>query len=161
VRVVREEPEIKWAAESLVRLGAVGSAPVFGTDLTRGQKALKKGWGRCTEKERIIPGEFLGRTVCRSSGPKAVLRFHVDAPSGATVILRARHLLRDEGLSVPLSIRVDGVEVAVVELTGKFQEARMTVAGSVWAAGEHKIDFNLGDKGKFELDHFLVVANRK
>jgi HEAT repeat protein len=156
-RLLKEEPEIKWTAESLVRLGGVGKAPLFGTDASNGLKTLKSGFDRCKSKPKKIHSEFLDRTTCRTVGPTAELEFFADAPNGAVVIVRARHLIKDKGMSVPLAIQVDGVEVGRVELLGEFHELRVTTPAGTWPPGEHKVSLQLAKKGSFELDHLLVL----
>ncbi|MCP4676573.1 MAG: sulfatase-like hydrolase/transferase [Deltaproteobacteria bacterium] len=158
VQVLREEPEIKWTAEALVRLGGVGKAPVFGTDVARGLPALTRGFGRCTEKPEIVHGEFLGRTLCRTLGRTAELGFDADAPKGATVILRARHLLADKGRVAQLAVLVDGNEVFQVKLGGELEEFRVDTPAEAWPDGKHRVVLALGQVGAFELDHFLVLA---
>ncbi len=158
VRVLRQEPEIKWTAEALVRLGGIGKAPVFGTDAARGLPALTRGFGRCTEKPKIVHGEFLGRTLCRSLGRTAELGFEADAPHGATVILRARHLLADKGRAAQLIVRIGGNEVFGVKLGGELEEFRIETPAGVWPAGTHRVVLALDQVGAFELDHFVVLA---
>jgi hypothetical protein len=158
VRLLLEEPEIKWTSESIVRLGGVGQAPVFGTDATKGAKSLKSGFGRCTEKPRIVHGGFLERTTCRTTGPRAELEFFADAPKGASVIVRARHLLKGKAQNLPLNIRVNGLDIGKVELSGDFQEHRIITPPGTWPSGEHKVTLELSKGGRFEIDHLLVVA---
>jgi arylsulfatase A-like enzyme len=156
--VLAEEPEIKWTSEALVRLGAVGAAPLFGIDAAQGEKALVHGFGTCSEKALVLPDEFLERTKCATTGPAARLAFYANAPDGATLIVRARHLLADKGAEAKLAIRVDGREVSEVALGGEMREARVDVGPGVFGAGAHIVDLKLGAKGAFELDHLLVLA---
>ncbi len=156
IRVLREEPEIKWTAESLIRLGAVGRAPLFGTDIAEGLPGLLGGFSRCTEKPKIVHGEFMGRTTCRTKGHIAKLSFEASAPNGATVILRARHLLSDKGLEPVLTIRVDEREVAKVHLHGELEELRIDTPA--WSPGGHGVVLQLEKSGRFEVDHLLVLA---
>jgi arylsulfatase A-like enzyme/HEAT repeat protein len=159
LRILAEEPEIKWTGEALVRLGAVGTAPLFGTDLAKGAPALVSGWGDCVEKELVLPDEFLARTKCATKGTTARLAFAADAPRGATLLVRARHLLADKGAPVPLAITVDRRVVATVELRGEeLREERVEVGPGVFTAGKHTIELRLGEPGAFEVDHFLVLA---
>jgi HEAT repeat protein len=158
VRVLAEEPEIKWTSEALVRLGAVGQAPLFGVDAVDGLGAAAAGLGSCTAKEKIIHGEFLGRTTCRTVGARASLSFQAEAPEGATVLLSGRHLLRDKGAEVGLRVAVDGVPVGRVVLGAALSEHRIETPGEVWEAGRHKVTLRLERAGAFEVDHLLVLA---
>ncbi|MCP4606381.1 MAG: sulfatase-like hydrolase/transferase [Proteobacteria bacterium] len=158
VRMLDEEPEIKWSAETLVRLGGIGRAPVFGTDVARGSSSLKRGFGGCLEKPKIVHGEFLGRTTCRTTGRAAELGFHADAPEGAIVILRVRHLLDDKGQVADLILRVDGKEMGRAALLGEFQEFRIQTPAGAWPQGNHRVVLSLDRDGKFEVDHLLVLA---
>jgi arylsulfatase A-like enzyme len=159
LRVLREEPEIKWTAEALVRLGAVGEGPLYGTDVAKGAPALVSGWGDCREKELILPDEFLERTKCATKGSTARLAFFAAAPGGATLIVRARHLLADKGATARLAILVDRREIASIELRGEeMHETRVEVGPGVFPPGRHTVELELGQPGAFEVDHFLVLA---
>jgi len=158
LRVLVDEPEVRWTPEALIRLGAVGRAPLFGTDAARGEPALVKGFGKCSERPWIEEDVYLDRTTCKTTGPKATLVFEATARPGATVIVRARHLLPDKGSEAGLSIAVDGVEVGRVTLGSEFGETRLETPGGVWGAGRHRVVLELDQPGRFELDHLLVVA---
>lgn len=160
LRVLAEEPEIKWTTEALVRLGAVGPGPLYGADAARGERALARGFGACSERERILPDEFLERTKCATTGRSARLEVFADAPDGATLFLRARHLLPDKGAAAGLAVRIDGREIASVELRGEeMREARVEVGPGVLRSARHAVDLKLSEKGAFELDHLLVLAH--
>jgi HEAT repeat protein len=157
IRVLKEEPEIKWTPESLVRLGAVGTAPVFGTDVAKNLPALKHGFGKCTEKRRIIHHEYMGRTRCQTTGRVAELSFFANAPDEAVAILRARHHLGDKSQIASLAVLVDGRPIGQVELTPEFQEFRIATAPGTWSSNEHRVTLKLSKNAPFELDHFLVI----
>ncbi|MCP4199689.1 MAG: sulfatase-like hydrolase/transferase [Proteobacteria bacterium] len=157
IRVLKEEPEIKWTPESLVRLGAVGPAPVFGTDVAKDLPTLKSGFGKCTEKRRIIHHEYMDRTSCQTTGRVAEITFFADIPDEAVALLRARHLLDDKSQTASLAMAVDGKPIGQVELTPEFQEFRIATEPGIWSAREHRVTFKLGKTAPFELDHFLVI----
>ncbi len=157
-RLLQQEPGFKWTTEALIRLEGVGRAPVFGTDIAKGVPALRQGWGRCQERPHIVSGEYLGRTSCRTLGRRAVLRFWVDAPDGATVILRARHLLADKGARVPLVLALDGQRIAEMIVTGAYQELRTEIIEGVWSPDTHRLELSLAREGALEVDHLVVLA---
>ena len=154
-----EEPEIKWTSEALIRLGAIEKGLVFGTDIKKGAPALKKGWGKCTSRERVIPGEFMGRATCAVTGNEATLEIEASAPGGAVVIIRARHLGPDNTDRTTLRITVDGVVAGKAILGATMEEHRIDTAADLWSRGKHKIKLEQvnASVGKFEVDHFLVV----
>jgi len=158
LRVLVEEPELRWTPEALVRLEAVGRAPLFGTDVARGEPALVNGWGKCSERPWIEHNDYVGRTQCKTTGPSATLAFEAEAPSGAILILRARHLLADKGQEAELAIRVDGEEVGRAELSGSHAETRIDTPGDVWKGGRHRVVLELDRPGRFQVDHLLVMA---
>lgn len=159
LRVLREEPELRWTPEALIRLDAVGRHPLYGTDVARGARALGQGWGKCEAKPWIVHGDFLGRTLCRTTGRSAALTFEVRAPEGATVILRARHLFEDRGVAAELVISVDGQELGRATLGGDHREFRVQTPGRAWDPGSHRVVLELDRPGRFEVDHLLVLAD--
>jgi arylsulfatase A-like enzyme len=161
LRVLEEEPELRWTPEALVRLEAVGRAPLYGSDIAEGAPAMKSGWGSCLTKEKILHQEYLGRTTCKSSGRVATLELDAAAPHGAEVIVRARHLFPDKGLEAELKIAVDGRPVGVVKLSGKMEQLRIETSGEHWRAGRKRVRLELDPPGRFEVDHLLVLAHRK
>jgi HEAT repeat protein len=158
LRVLVEEPELRWTPEALVRLDAVGRSPLFGTDVAQGVQALAKGWGKCSARPWIEHHDYIGRTSCKTTGRSATLVFHAEAEAGALLILRARHLLVDKGQQAELAIEVDGVEVGRAQLGGDHAETRLETPGKVWGAGRHRVVLELDRPGKFEVDHLLVMA---
>jgi HEAT repeat protein len=158
IRILKEEPEIKWTPESLIRLGAIGKAPLFGTDIAKNLPPLKRGFGKCIEKRRIIHHEFMGRTTCQTIARVAEISFFADAPNRATAILRARHLLDDKSQTASLTIQVDGRQIGHVELIPDFQEFRIDTQPGIWSPKEHKVTLTLSKAAPFELDYFLVLA---
>ncbi len=160
IRLLREEPEIKWTPETLVRLGAPGAPPLFGTDVAKGLPALKSGWGRCVEKEKVIDSQnYLGRTSCETTGGRAELSFPADIPDDSIIILRARNLQSQEMLKTPLEIFVDGRKAHEIEITPNFAEYRLpTPKGTFKPGRQHRMTFKLNNNGKFEVDHALVLT---
>jgi len=157
-RLLAEEPEIKWTTEALVRLGAVGEAPLFGLDAVEGLGAAAGGLGRCTAKPKIIHGDYLTRTTCRTTGGAVSLSFEAAATGGATVFVSARHLGRDEGTIKRLDIAVDGAAIGAVEIAAARGEYRLETSGDLWGPGLHRVTLKLRGGGTFELDHLLVLA---
>jgi hypothetical protein len=160
LKVLANEPEIKWTPESLVRLGAVGEAPLFGTDVARGMPALKSGWGRCREKPELQRGGYLDRTTCRTNGPRAEIVFDADVEEQATVIVRARHLMNRSAKTVLLDVRLNNTSIGKVPLIQSFQEFRLAAsAESFKKIPEHNhITLKLEKSGPFEVDHVLVLS---
>ncbi|MDD5308771.1 MAG: sulfatase-like hydrolase/transferase [Deltaproteobacteria bacterium] len=157
--VLRKEPEIKWTPEALVRLGAVGSFPLFGTDVAKGAPALKRGFKDCVERPAILSGEFLGRTTCRTEGREAELAFASDAPKGAQLVLRARLLGQDKAKVGKLAILVDGTEAGSVELRSDFDGFFVRVPDGSFRDGAHRVLLRLEGTGRMEIDHLLVLAD--
>ena len=157
LRALAREPELRWTAESLVRLGAAGEAPLFGTDMDRRAADAGGGWAGCHEKPLVMHDEFLDRTTCRSQGRVATLRFAADLTGHGELIVRGRHLDADPARTIPLAVEVGGRTVAVVELEGRHREIRLAIPEGTWPRGEREVTLRLAEKGAFELDHLLVL----
>jgi HEAT repeat protein/arylsulfatase A-like enzyme len=160
LKVLADEPEIKWTPESLVRLGAVGEAPLFGTDVAQGMPALKSGWGRCREKPELQRGGYLDRTTCRTNGSRAEIVFDADVEERATVIVRARHLMNSSAKTALLDVRLNNTSIGQVSLIQSFQEFRLAAsAESFKKIPEHNhITLKLEKSSPFEVDHVLVLS---
>ena len=63
MRILIEEPELKWTTEALLRLGALDKGLIYGTDVAKGSPALVSGFGKCVEQKRVVGDKFMGR--CR------------------------------------------------------------------------------------------------
>lgn len=160
LEILRNEDAIKWTPESLVRLEAVGRSPLFGTDIFEGAPSLKTGWATCTEKPWIVHGEYMSRTTCRTSGPRADISFPADVSENAVVILRARHHIDTLGSMVPLEIFINGKKAQRIPLTGDFTEYRFEAPTDFFKRSpvQNHIMLKLGKHGTFELDHLLVLS---
>jgi hypothetical protein len=160
LQVLAFEPEIKWTPETLVRLGAVGKTPLFGTDVAEGAKALRSGWGTCRTKDMIITSEYMDRTSCETDGPRAELAFEAKTSGRNIVILRARVLIEGEAKDVPLEIFINGQHVGRALLTSEFQETRLTVLKEAFRSPPalNNVVLKLAEKGRFAVDHLLVLA---
>ena len=135
---------------------------MFGTDIQKKAPALKNGWGKCTSRERVIPGEFMGRTTCTTIGSEATLEIEASAPGGAVVFIRARHLDLDNTERTTLRITVDGVVAGEVVLRATMEEHRIDTVADYWSHGKHEIKLEQVETsgGKFEVDHFLVAPRK-
>jgi arylsulfatase A-like enzyme/HEAT repeat protein len=159
MRVLVEEPEIKWTTESLIRLGAVGRAPLFGMDISKDSHENSKGFRKCFEKPKVVHGGFLDRTFCNTKGSVARVEFFTSISGSATLIVRARHLTKEQERDVSLEIFVDSVKVGEVPLGEQFQEFRIVTSTNTWLEGRHQVQFKMEKPGSFALDHVLVLAN--
>jgi hypothetical protein len=160
LQVLAFEPEIKWTPETLVRLGAVGKSPLFGTDIAEGAKALRSGWGSCRTKDMVITSEYMDRTACETDGPRAETAFEVRADDQNVLILRARVLMKGETKSVPLDIFINGQPVGRALLTGEFGETRIFVPQEVFRSPPalNNVVLKLAQRGSLAVDHVLVLA---
>ncbi len=160
LEILRDEDAIKWTPEALVRLGAVGDPPLFGTDMSEGAPALKTGWGTCTEKPWIVHGEYMNRTSCRTTGPRADISFPAEVSEKAVLILRARHNIDNLGAVVPLEIFINGRKTHEVQLNGDFAEFRLDAPANLFKRppSQNHVLLKLGKHGTFEVDHFLVLS---
>ncbi len=158
LRLLVEEPELECTAESLVRIGAVGRAPLFGTDLARGDPSLLSGWKRCTASGEARGDGFLGRTTCLSSGPRAELRFEAMADRGGLLLIRARHLGDDPSTSEQLEVLIDGRLAATAKLSGTMREHRFSLEPGRWPSGPLSVSFVAAGGERFEVDHLLLLA---
>ena len=160
LEVLAMEPEIKWTPESLVRLGAVGTPPLFGTDAAKRAPALRNGWGRCRERDPMALHQFLDQTSCATVGPRADVAFEAAVEDSAVVIIRARHQLGKKVKTASMSVALNGETIGEATLLPDFEETRLDVDASLFKASPelNHISLKLAKNGTFEVDHILVLA---
>jgi hypothetical protein len=159
MKIMIEEPEIKWTPETVIRLGGLSRGAVFGFDATA--EAVRNGTGlhNCREKARVISDEYMDRTTCDTVGAAATVRFNTDAVQGATVIMRLRHLLPDASLRPGGVLRINGREVAKFEFAGAFAEHRIPLPELNLRSGTQAVEIILTRRGSWQIDHFLLVPD--
>jgi len=160
VQLFHAEPEIKYTAESLVRLGAIEKKVVGGADVALGSPALAAGWGPCSRATRERVRDFLNATACTTApGQDALLRAS-GAPRGGRGVVTWRSHLAAPGRTGTLVVRVGGHTLEPVPLTESWEEHRVAVPSL--PAGALDVTFTVrpddgGEPLAAEIDHVLLV----
>ncbi|HEX2570992.1 MAG TPA: sulfatase-like hydrolase/transferase, partial [Polyangia bacterium] len=160
------QPPVKWATETLVRLGAIERGVAFGVDFAPGQAGLGAGIAGCRQRPPPPGGEstdeYAGRTTCQQVAARAEVRFSLPGPVEAVVFLRLAPRAVPAGAE--LVVRVNDEALAPVRLDPGWQELRFLVPKGRWRAGENRVGIALGGEGagaggevRAELDHLLVI----
>ncbi|MBI2895686.1 MAG: HEAT repeat domain-containing protein [Deltaproteobacteria bacterium] len=161
VRAFREEPEVKFTAESLIRLDAIGRGKVAGTDVGVGARALGSGWARCERATRERVGDFLNATFCTSApGKTATLRIEGAADLGPSIVTwRARHD-GATGRRATMTLRLGDHVLSPVRIGDAWEEYRARLDapphGDYGVAVEVRAEDGGGPIGA-AVDHVLVV----
>lgn len=161
VRAFHAEPEIKYTAESLVRLGAVAKGAIGGADVAGGAPALVSGWGPCAQVTRERVRDFLNATSCATApGRDAVLRVRGAPAAGHGGVVTWRSHLAAPGRTATLVVRLGASSLAPVPLGEAWEEHR--VALPRLPDGEVDVTFTVrpddgGPPLAAEIDHLLLV----
>ena len=153
-RAALADPPVKWAGETLVRLGALhsdGAGKVWGVDFAP-ESELAPAFHDCVRAPPPPGGEsiddFAARTRCTLSSTGDV-QLRVARSGPARTLLRVRPVT----IGARLSLSVDGVLLPLPALVPGWQELALEGA---WSAGAHVV--TLAATGDVELDHLLVLA---
>lgn len=142
------------AAESLVRLGAVGQS-VGGIDLGPGVADVP-GVRGCRSWIRPREEEYVGRSYCEVEETVALpltLPAAVERAPSALALLHARRL--DSGVPVGLRLRIGETPLDRVHVDGTWSEHRVVIERSALAAS---LTLDLEDpEARVALDHVLLL----
>jgi hypothetical protein len=159
VRTFHAEPEIKYTAESLVRLGAVAKGAVGGADVATGS-ALVSGWGACQRVNRERVRDFLNATACATApGEDARLRIEGAPRAGAGVVTWRSHLAAS-GRGGTLVVRIGDRSLDPVPLGDAWEEHRVALPRLPAEPTEVVFTVRPDDDGApiaAEIDHVLLV----
>jgi HEAT repeat protein len=162
-RALREEPEIKWTAETLVRLGAVGHE-VPGSDFATVDRA--RGVGPCHRSSDPSVDAYLGATWCELQAPGARVSFSVREPDDYVVLLRARALV-PELIDQPLTMVLNGEPLPSVQLETSWEEFRVPTTPDRWKRGRNEVVFHFPGtvgvgtaEGRVGVDHLVLASGR-
>jgi len=152
VQMAREQPELVYVSESLVRLGAVGRQ-VGGADVGPGSP----GFARCRRGNAMELG-YRNLTWCEASPGSVGL--HLRAPAAgldregeAIVLLRLRRASRGEPVAV--SLRAGRRALGSVRVGAAWHEHRLTVPAGHLAG---RVELLPADPGvALAVDHVLVL----
>ncbi|MCU0662246.1 MAG: sulfatase-like hydrolase/transferase [Myxococcota bacterium] len=157
-KVLREEPDIKWTVEALIRLRALGSFGFYGVDARSFEKGLASGFGKCTVRPKIIASEFLGATTCETKGQRAEVQLLSDIEGPAKILISARHLIPSVQTPIELVVSVDDKTIGTVELTALLRSQGVSVPFGALRKGQHRVILQLAVEGAFELDHLVAIS---
>ena len=153
------EPTLENTTESLVRLGAIGTHAIGGTDVAQGQ-AGQHGLGQCWTAPPLHDWDFLHRTFCVTRGAQASLRLEVPASvrdaAGAVAVLGVKRA--DGAEPAELRVRIGAHELSPVRVNGAWSEYRWDVDPAMLQRGALRAEIRASvPDARFALDHFLLL----
>jgi len=155
-----KDPAIKQAAESLVRLGAIGLGKIGGVDVARANVAASD-FGSCHEGPLLHDWDFEHRTYCTTRKTATSLTLQVpatvaSAPNGSVLVLTAQRT--DAAAAAPLQVKLGALELPPVQVDGSWTEYRWPVPAESLREGRVKIHLTSSSpSARFALDHALLL----
>lgn len=150
VELGRQDPDLAYVGESLVRLGAVGER-VGGVDAAPGVRGAR-GLSRCRRLQRPPWEEYRDATTCRSRG---AVELSLPIPAGVAarpaplLLLRARRLAPGSGR---IGLWIGEHALPPLEVTDRYVEHRIVLPALEAGVARLRLE---GDA--LELDHALVL----
>jgi hypothetical protein len=161
-RVLFEDPEIKWTAETLVRLGAVGRE-IAGADFARTDPGA--GVGPCHRTDDPSVDGYLNATWCEIAAPGARTYLSLRQPEDATLVIRARALATGVAAQ-PMTAVVNGTPLPAIQLSSKWEEFRLATPSARWQRGRNVIELAVPRPAAGEpaarvgVDHVVLATGR-
>ncbi len=149
------EPPVKWATETLVRLGAVDGRHVGGVDFAPDAAGLDGGFDRCARKGRESTDDYAGDTTCFLAAVGR-LHFPLAAPVEGEVALR----VRPEGDGGTITVVINGTALPPAQLPPGWRELRLPTPRSRWRVGRNDVELRLAGTPSAEVDHLLLLPRR-
>ncbi|MDB4990297.1 MAG: hypothetical protein JWN04_5475 [Myxococcaceae bacterium] len=155
-----DEPALKNTAESLIRLGALERAELGGVDVARHTQGMS-GLGHCEEGPLFHDWDYLQRTFCVSSGPRAALTLPLPSAiarsaSGVRLLLRVRR--SDAADSSACAAELAGRSLGALPLDGEFRDLRFDVPTELLTNAPLVLTLSCSDPTvRFAIDHALIV----
>ncbi|MSP63717.1 MAG: hypothetical protein EXR72_25905 [Myxococcales bacterium] len=161
LRAALANPPVKWATETLVRLGAVdgrvASGVDFGPAIEERPEGLKSGFTGCLRRQGESTDDYAGATTCTLDAPVGRVRFEVSHPAESELVVRIAPSA--EGLR--LALGVNGRPLSPVALEPGWHEVRITTPATVWRRGQNDVTVAIlggsATGAQAELDHLLVL----
>jgi arylsulfatase A-like enzyme len=154
------DESLKAATESLVRLGALRSGAIGGTDLVAGD-ANAHDFGDCVAGPLRHDWDYQHRTYCSMKHDSATLSLAVppavaEAPYGALAIISVKRV--DASHAAELELSIEGHAFDAIKVDGSWDEYRFVLpAGSV-RAGRAQARLHATDPAaRFGVDHVLLL----
>jgi len=153
------DPTLKHASESLIRLGALETGAIGGSDMLAAN--TMEGFHRCTAFSEQHDWDYLHRTVCETSRTRAALDLHVPASMvksgrGATLVLGLRRAdSQDPGA---VGIELGDHRVATATADAAWAEHRWPVEAHDIVAGHVRATLTATPAtARFVIDHALLL----
>lgn len=153
------EPTLKNIPETLVRLGALESGAIAGSDMR--PDARVSGISRCTSYSERHDWDYLRRTVCETTHASASVSFQVPEAiatrvSGATLVVGIRRLDRQD--SATLSVRLGDLSLADVQVDGQWTDQHLPLDPGTLRSGRVVLKLSsIPAEARFAIDHVLIL----
>jgi HEAT repeat protein len=154
------DESLKTATESLVRLGALRSGAIGGTDVAAGDPNARD-FSDCYAGPLRHDWDYQHRTYCSMKHDRAALSLAVpravaDAPYGAVVAIAAKRT--DANHSADLVLSVGGHAFDPIKVDGSWDEYRFVLPAGSLHAGHVQAQLRTGDAAaRFAIDHVLLL----
>jgi arylsulfatase A-like enzyme len=159
VPLVVADPALKFATESLVRLGAIQRGSIGGADAPVGSPSSE--FVRCQAGPLIHDWDYLHRTSCqtRRNNVSITLAVPTSVAMASQGVLAALSIKRVDGDSpVPLQVTIGSYVLQPFQVDGSWHEHHFVLPAGFFARGRARAHLSSNQPdARFELDHVLLL----
>ncbi|MCG8555551.1 MAG: sulfatase-like hydrolase/transferase [Proteobacteria bacterium] len=152
------EPELKYAPETLVRLGALQRGLVGGSNVSR-RRPGSAGFRLCHRARPNHDWDYQHQSWCESRGSRVSLRLEVpDAVRTSpvtTVVITLRR--QDSPGAATVDLRLGGVDLPSLGVDGRWSEHRYSLPSTVFSGATAQAVLQGPPGARFAIDHMLLV----
>jgi HEAT repeat protein len=160
VPLFSDDPSLRNAGETLVRLRALDRQLIGGADVTRGAPG-SIGFGDCHVGPLHHDWDYLHRTSCTTRTDDAALRLSVpsdvsNAKHGTVAVLSVKRT--DASSSAEVEVSIAGHALEPIHVDGEWSEYRWPLEPGSLAQGSVRAEIHSREpSARFEVDHLLLV----
>lgn len=149
--------DVRWAPETLVRLGALEKGILGGADVGPAETARLRGVVHCTEKRTHDVEDYLGATSCQA-GEHVVIHARALASGRrpSALLLRAR-AIGSGVVDAVVSVTIGGRPVGTATLVPSWTEATLAWPDDLNGSPAEVVLTPMPKTQRFELDHVLYL----
>jgi arylsulfatase A-like enzyme/HEAT repeat protein len=162
VELAATDPSLKLATESLVRLGALTTGAIGGTDVSR-DDAPSQDFERCYVGPLRHDWDYQRRTSCITRSNHATLSLRVPsavakARGGVVAVLSIKRV--DAAGVAPLELTLGSRALDAIQVDGAWAEYRWTLPANSLQEGRLNARLTSPDAGaRFAVDHLLLLPS--
>lgn len=157
--LISDDPGLHNTGEALVRLQALESRSIGGSDLGPDTAGMS-GFTACERGPLRHDWDFQHRTTCTSDHPRSSLRLNVpravaEAHEGNWLLISARRA--DNSANTPVELLVAERLTFPLQLDGAWEEVRLPLAKGALSAGHVRAELRTQPGVRIQLDHVLLI----